>query len=128
MTLLYCTVSSAINQKTTTFITHHDGERWATEVIRTMNSSDTQTQHPAGKAISSHTLDMPCPAAERDTDKSEARPAGGGFWERDRPFTQSEINIRRMFWSYFCTSCLHLANKQAHNQIPRSGESGGRGA
>lgn len=42
MTLLYCTVSSAINQKTTTFITHHDGERWATEVIRTMNSSDTQ--------------------------------------------------------------------------------------
>lgn len=57
--------------------------------------------------------------------KPEARPAGGCYSERDHPFTQSEINIRRMHWSYFCASCLHLVNKQANNQIPRPGESGG---
>lgn len=55
-----------------------------------MKSSDTQIQLPAGKAISSHTHDMPCPVAERDTTKPEAKPARGGFWERDHPLTQSE--------------------------------------
>ena len=121
MTLFSCIVCSVINKKTTVFINlHYHGEIRANEVTRTMKSTDIQIQHLAGKAISLYIHEMPCPAAERDPDRPEARCARGRSWERDLPFTQSETTIPRNVLTLFCTSCLHLVNKQASNQIPRT--------
>lgn len=119
MTLFYCTVYSVINQKTTVFINHYyHGEIRANEV--TMKSTDIQIQQRlADKAISLYIHDVPCPAAERNPDKPETRPAGGRSWERDLPFTQSKITIPGNILTLFCTSCLYVVNKQERNQNPR---------
>lgn len=39
---------------------------------------------------------------------------------KDCLITQSELNTLRNVFGLFCTSCLHLANKEANNQIPKT--------